>query len=421
MTDQPLSRYDYWTLRFFRDSAAITTVLVAPVYQILETRSLPVFVLISLLLLIVGHAATGFRHASSPKSIFNLILLSGSKLLKLFLLFYTLLILWMLVTLLWSPAPALGIIDISLLVIAPIFAAILAIEFSKTTIFQFSTIVLVGYCVSTGLLALELADLSQLQVYGDLDGKKHDLNRNAAQAVLVVWPVVLLYCAKQFAPLVFMVPAITSVCFVALSQSQSAQLAICAALVFCLFLKIAPKLLFLLYAMVGLVFAAFPFATQSIFNLYQSINSFATIAASAEHRLYLWRGFTEPILSNLWFGYGAKANRTMGSEGAFGRFAEEANWQGKITHPHNFSLEIWIDFGLVGISLVLAVSTVVVMMIGRLQPIYRNIAASLFFTGIVFSFSGAGFMQAWWLSAISMATAILIATMRCIECGAVSK
>ena len=184
MTDLPISKYDYWTLRFFRDTSAITAFVVAPIYQIFETRSLPVFLLASLVFLIIAHAATAFRHLPNSSTSIKTLLFNESIAVRWFVIGYATLVLWMVTSLIWSPAPKLGAIDAFVVAVAPILAAILAVEHSKTTLFRFSTILFTGFCLSSGLLALEVAEVTNFQVYGDLNGERHDLNRNAAQMIL---------------------------------------------------------------------------------------------------------------------------------------------------------------------------------------------------------------------------------------------
>lgn len=364
--------------------------------------------LVSMLMLLVGHTATSFRHVPNWQSAIAKVSGNDLKPARWLVVLYTSWILWMLVSLLWSPAPKLGIIDAVLLGVLPIFAVIFAVEFSKTVLVRFPTLVVVGFSIATILLALELADITQIHALNDPDARKYDLNRNAAQAILIFWPVLYVFLAKGVSREFSVIPIVSLLTMCWLTESQSAQMAIIVALTCWLILNLFPRSIPVLSSSLIAFFVLFPLLIPSLTDLTEGSRADVGLPASAEHRIQLWRGHVEPILENPLFGYGAKANRTMGSVGEFGAFAREKGFHGNTTHPHNFSLEFWIDFGLVGILLLAGVLLSIVALISRLDLAYRNISMSLMVGGIAFSFSGAGFMQLWWLSAISMSIAGLV-------------
>lgn len=415
MTELPKSAFDYWTLRFFRDSAAITTFVVGPIYQILETRSLPVFLLVSLLMLFLGHALTRFSYVRSSIATIRSLGAEHPRELKWFLLSITCLFLWMFIALIWSPEPALGARDTFALLFTIFLAPLFAVEFSKVAIIRFSTLLLIGFSVSTALVALELTDVLALQQYGDEDGEKYDLNRNASLAILLIWPVLYGFISRQMPRYLMVIPIVTLVGMLIYTSSQSSQLAfLCGALGW-LVLMMVPRSLKFMSTLMAAGFLAFPFLVPWIAKVSQGSRTELGLPESAEHRIQLWLGFFDPIVNQFLIGYGAKANRVMALDGVFGEFAEKAGYLGATTHPHNVSLEFWIDYGLIGAVLAALMLIASGLLLAKLSKTVGLISMVMLITGLSFSFSGAGFTQAWWLASMCMSAAAMIACRLSLE------
>lgn len=153
---------------------------------------------------------------------------------------------------------------------------------------------------------------------------------------------------KNLALLGILTIAITGACI--LTESQTAHLALLAGLgtAFCFPYKKrwawrAAAALLCLYMI------SFPWLAQIAYaHTAEIINQSAYLGkggAYGAHRLEIWdfigRAVTEPVS---WLGYGIEVSRSIvfDSQGVY-------YGGGRVLHPHNFVMQIWLEFGLIGI------------------------------------------------------------------------
>ncbi len=68
--------------------------------------------------------------------------------------------------------------------------------------------------------------------------------------------------------------------------------------------------------------------------------------ASASQRLEIWDFVSRKILESPWIGFGVDTTRSIEFQGRMVYYPNSF-----VLHPHNIALQIWIEFGALGISL----------------------------------------------------------------------
>lgn len=182
-------------------------------------------------------------------------------------------------------------------------------------------------------------------------GKPFDLsnlNKNAAISILL-FPVaaVLLYRQKHF--WVIAVLAVAMAFLIYKTESQASQLSICSMLI--AFALISIKRMqraviigtFLLFILLSL---ALPFIAPALMSGFAGKYDGMKIInqASFSMRLENYDFLSKRIMEKPWTGYGMDSTRKMTFD------TKQIYYRGDtIMHPHNAALQVWIEFGFVGV------------------------------------------------------------------------
>lgn len=178
-----------------------------------------------------------------------------------------------------------------------------------------------------------------------------DFNRGSVALVLYSFSIFGLLSLKYNsykAILVFIPLAIA----VFISRSQSAQLALLVGsatlFLFPYQFKMAWKIL--KYAIIVLILAT-PFVTSYVYeNFAQDLQNIPVLAKGyAGDRLEIWDYISRYALQSPWLGYGIEATRDVTDFDSQYIFSDESD----VLHPHNFVVQIWMEFGLLGISILI--------------------------------------------------------------------
>lgn len=175
-----------------------------------------------------------------------------------------------------------------------------------------------------------------------------DFNRGSVALALYAFSIVGILSLKlkgfQSALIVFIPLTIA----IFMSRSQSAQICIIIGLItFFLFpykSKIAWKIL--KYMVLATILAT-PFVVSYVYdNFAQTLQDIPFMAQGyAGHRLELWDYTSRYALESPWLGYGIEATREVDDFESKHIFWPKSG----VLHPHNFSIQIWMEFGLLGI------------------------------------------------------------------------
>lgn len=193
-----------------------------------------------------------------------------------------------------------------------------------------------------------------------------------------------------------------------ITQSQSAQLALILGLIFMFAFPYKSKTAW--YNFIGSIFVlilAAPFIAIWSFNEFaSSVDSMSIMnQAYAANRMEIWDYVSRYALQNPLYGFGIEATRSIHDFDA-----HEIYQAGKgILHPHNFALQLWIEFGVIGALAGGAFTSYLLWsMRHHLTPQQCKIMLPTFIAALSVSATGYGMWQGWWLGMLFLATAFCI-------------
>ncbi|MAH05598.1 MAG: hypothetical protein CL561_08565 [Alphaproteobacteria bacterium] len=193
------------------------------------------------------------------------------------------------------------------------------------------------------------------------------------------------------------------------TDSQSTQLALLIALIFFFAFPIKCKNSW--YALAGLISAlilAAPFFTPLLYTQADTINSlpfFGHGMGYAGPRLEIWDYVGRYIQQNPLYGYGIEATRHITDFDSAQKFIDVNT----ILHPHNFALQLWIEFGVIGALACCAFIFWLFRQMMRLEsPHVQRAALASFMAILSISATGYGIWQSWWLGTLLFTAAQII-------------
>lgn len=114
------------------------------------------------------------------------------------------------------------------------------------------------------------------------------------------------------------------------------------------------------------------------------------------NRMEIWDFVSRYALQNPLYGYGIEATRAVGSFDTM-RLFHPGN---TALHPHNFAVQIWIEFGLFGAVLACLFVSWLLHKIYQLEYHQARAVLPSFLALLVVASFGYGFWQSWWLGMI---------------------
>ena len=402
LPDPTLSKWDYWVLRFCRDAAAITLLVAAPLLQITFFRWLPYAVLLSLILVVLGHALTGWRHIMGSEAARSWHPRNWTRWGRYLAVCYTIFVVWAAFSLAWSPAPADGLRDVVLLIVAPPVTLFLGSELSKTIIAPVHIILACGLALTSLGVISELAGFTTFYTLNDKTPKIDDLNRNVAVLGLLIWPLILSTWKepKRIIPVALI--GLACVTAIMMSKSASAQLMLVISMIGFAILLWQPRLLnWVVLSMVAATLL-FPTGLTLMQNALAGSKNHFVRQAHAELRINLWKGYRELAMKNPITGWGLRANRHVTDHEIIVRHYEAMNRRTGFAHTHNLVLELWVDLGIIGFLLFSAILLFFDQCFRALPTWQRSCIIIGVVAVVSHSMTGAAFLQAWWFGGLSM-------------------
>ncbi len=116
----------------------------------------------------------------------------------------------------------------------------------------------------------------------------------------------------------------------------------------------------------------------------------------AGNRSEIWNFVMEYALNNPWYGYGIEATR-------FVEYFEHDHIYHKtntVLHPHNFVVQLWMEFGLIGIAFTSTLFFAISRKISMATYIQKKHITSLYIPFILIASISYGMWQSWWLGLI---------------------
>jgi O-antigen ligase len=134
---------------------------------------------------------------------------------------------------------------------------------------------------------------------------------------------------------------------------------------------------------------------------------------SALHRILIWRFTSERIAERPWFGWGMDASRELpGSHAKLVETISEpivpVDAEALQLHPHNAFLEWRVELGLPGLLICIAIIILVLLRCAKGGPPLSAVRLACAASALTIGLLGYGAWQAWWLSTIWLAAALLV-------------
>lgn len=301
---------------------------------------------------------------------------------------------FLLIGLLRSPVPA-HVPEVALLILTQIGGALIVMQVVRHLLRPELKRILVTLAVGTLTTLLLLLvewcfDMPVTTAIRTLQGQAvppiYALDRVIILAILLLWP--LLGYARLLTRWVWLLGAFALVAIEYLvmrstSQAATAGLALGLAvlplaLLFPVFTIRAVRLALL----VGMISAPLllPLLNEALnYNFWPRSN--------ANRRMLIWLEAGIEILNRPWVGHGIEASRTFGL------------WGPVQSHPHNGVLQIWAEFGLIGILVAGYAMRALLIRIEAMATTLRPIALSAFMAWVAVFLVGYSIWQPWWMAA----------------------
>lgn len=336
------------------------------------------------------------------------------------LIFLGLLLLWPLITILWTITP-LAAASVWLRVsLAMLTGAFLLLYLPKTIptltqpIEKINRIALLSFTVALGLAMWEghtgngpIAWVANLSRPIGKQFAVTDINRGICLLVLWVWPLCLLLSAdrRRLAARMlpwFILPVIASL------WSLSATVGLLAGIFSLELLRLWPQGgRWMLRLLLPLALLSWPWSFQLLGGTDQPGSFYDGLPPSSQHRVMIWHFAYEKAMEKPLFGWGMDSSRSIP-----GGTEYYAPYLAKLPlHPHNTTLQIFLEQGLIGLLL----TTAAIMYLMRLwdrasypSPEAKAYTGAAIVTYLVIGISGFGMWQYWWLTSAWLTGAALL-------------
>ncbi len=290
-----------------------------------------------------------------------------------------------------------------LLFSVPLFslARSIKIEMLKLFLWLFPVGVTLAALLAIFELALDMPIYRATHVLDpNIDLSSAVMNRGVISTVLSFFIAILfinnMEGSKKLKYGLLAIMSISVIAMLALSQCQSGQMAFIVGL---LVIVIMPHRYKFLYKMLALIIIAVMFLTPWIVdimfeNLMDNAQEIPWLKDGyAGNRIEIWNFIMKYALNNPLYGYGMEATRFVTN------FEHDYIYHkgATILHPHNFSIQIWMDFGIIGIIATSALVAFTVGQIAKLNLNDRRIITALFIAMLAVASTGYGMWQSWWI------------------------
>lgn len=319
------------------------------------------------------------------------------------------LVLWMFLSVLWSPFP-LNVYQTLIRVLPLLFGA--GVLVSATARTEAEGALMIGRMIVAGALLLLLMVAIETIGSGVMARTRDHLlgvdrgwsytyvSQALVVAALMIWPaaIVLWRRGLKYLAGVMMVAAAILPFTAAHFAARGAILV--GAVAFASVWLFRQRALWTLGSLAVMAIALAPLLPFGPLNPAWYAGWLAGLRNSAMHRLYIWRFTAERVGDHPVLGWGLNAARSLPG----GERETPVGGQYLSLHPHNAGLQIWVELGPVGMVLAVGILILAIRAVGRLQADRFTQAAAgagLFATFFVAEVSF-GIWQSWWLATLAL-------------------
>ena len=295
----------------------------------------------------------------------------------------------------------------------------LAQDLDETGHRRVETFLMAGFALGIAFVAFEIL------TGGLFHGARHDfekdpvknlffLNRASSVAAIAVWAAVIPIWRRLGAAVALGAVVVTFIALKGLQPDTSLLAMIVAGAIFAV-AWFAPRIAAgLMIAGLGVITVGAPFLFRITSWLTQTLTDLGLAEFSLSHRLAIWHFASQRVDARPLFGWGLDTSRDIGSGAVVGvKDAPGLSARGVEAlplHPHNATLQIWLELGLVGTALVTALVVVAILaIIARVQaPMERAAALAMTASALVIAELSFGIWQGWWLSTLWLLAIVMV-------------
>ena len=329
---------------------------------------------------------------------------------------------WSLVACLWSPDPGQGALTVLRLAVlasggVAFLATVAAMKQDEGAFL--GRLLIVTMIAMLAMFLLELATDAALATYlKQLPTTViNAVGRGTAVLVPLVWPVALLLARRAgrlpAAALIIFVAAVT----VLLPMMAAAAALLSGLAVFVMVRRWGRRALYGLTAAFAVFLLALPVALDRV-GTFESVRAL-DLPLSWQHRTLIWEYTANRIMERPLIGHGFDAARHIGADDPrrlynADRDPVEHMFVNRMPlHPHNGALQIWLELGLPGVLLGLALVGAAAATIGRVaDSTSRAMCAATLFSLLTIACLSFGIWQYWWQATAWFAAAATVLAMR---------
>lgn len=274
---------------------------------------------------------------------------------------------------------------------------------------------LVGSIVAAAALAIEIATDGAIQgLYrgqgfagtGDLS----HLNRGASELAILVWPLWLVL-DRRFGSLYAWGGIVLALALLLRLDPDTPVAAVMAGVVFFQIAYFAPRSAQVALITGPIVVAlAIPFYPAIFPVIDNALTSWGLGDFTLRHRFAIWEFTAARVMEHPILGWGLDTSRLIpGGQGVLPQVSPTA--EALPLHPHNALLQLWLELGIVGIVLGLAILATILVHITRHISGRKELAATLTMSlcAILVAELSYGIWQSWWLISLWVAAALMVA------------
>ena len=303
-----------------------------------------------------------------------------------------------------------------------IFLVALALQMPKHICRKYAAWFPAAVCILGAFISFEL--LFDLPVFRAIKGYGADvklmdylLNRGTAVYCLLALPSLLLMSSltnKKLKIVLYLVMALTIGVIMTLTFSQSSQLAVIGAVLFFgLVYFLPPERKYAWWCLSGVIsvlILSAPFVVMGVYDFMLGVAETSTWLSkgAGPERLEIWDFVSRKIMENPLYGFGAEATRSITFDTQQLHYPSDT-----VLHPHNFALQLWIEYGVIGAAMGAAFCAYMIETIRRsFTAKQARFVLPVFVAALSLAATGYGLWQGWLLGLFMLAMAVTVIAVR---------
>ena len=290
-----------------------------------------------------------------------------------------------------------------------------ASEYKKNLYPHIAKVLPASFMIAGILLIIDL--YGQSMIYGFLRGENQSiyglnlshLNRNVVSLILLSLPAFLIVWQQQKTKKYMILGGILLMIVAAILYKTDSQAAQFGLAIFLATFALVPSRLKngwkILSIAIAVLILLTPYIAQYLY-IYADSNFFNMSwfqKGYVSSRFEIWDFTARRALESPWIGHGIEATRAITDFDIPHKYHAEDS----VLHPHNFAIQIWIEFGLLGAILTsIALSTMIKL---SWQASYTKVKVALILAVLAIASTGHGMWQSWWIGLLVILAALITA------------